>query len=336
MLDSYEKIKIFVTPELKMILIKDAELFEFKKNDNTANLNKFLNVLITNYFDEFSKNEAEKFNKINTLIEKYSIKGDLEPFIYDSLRIIDSKFKKEDKYSTYLSFRPNKDSVYLVNYIENKLLKNSSISDYFRNLFLSYVSMPQFKRERIICKETLAKVEEAIKDSKKVILCTEYNKDDREKLSPYSIAIIKDETFNYILCKNGHGAIQSFRLSKVKDCLVTKETTSFTEEEIALCKKITKYGAQYVYYPNEQETIIEFTKRGLKLFDRMYVYRPIPDKIEGNIMYFNCSYEQLYQYFSRFGGEIRVIKPNFLRKKLLKYHKDAYKKMVYKAEKMDK
>lgn len=38
-----------------------------------------------------------------------------------------------------------------------------------------------------------------------------------------------------------------------------------------------------------------------KLFNKIYLYRPTPIKIEGDIYTFNCSANQLLYYFERFG-----------------------------------
>ena len=59
------------------------------------------------------------------------------------------------------------------------------------------------------------------------------------------------------------------------------------------------------------------------MFRTHYTHRPIPDYIEGDYYYFNCSYAQIYAYFRRFGMEAYIVSPSSLRDKLYKFHKQA-------------
>ena len=48
-----KKIKIYISKSTADILNKDAELFEFFKQNGTVNRNAFLNTLIVNYIDRY-------------------------------------------------------------------------------------------------------------------------------------------------------------------------------------------------------------------------------------------------------------------------------------------
>ena len=72
--------------------------------------------------------------------------------------------------------------------------------------------------------------------------------------------------------------------------------------------------------------IFELTEKGKKLFERIYLYRPTPVSIEGNIYTFNCSAFQALYYFQRFGDQALIIKPKRLGIEMRDYYYFALKK----------
>ncbi|MGI6714201.1 MAG: hypothetical protein ACOX3K_04085 [Bacilli bacterium] len=52
----------------------------------------------------------------------------------------------------------------------------------------------------------------------------------------------------------------------------------------------------------------------------MYVYLPVVEKIEGNLYYFNCSYEAILHYFKRFGNEAIIISPKVLYRRMMSFY----------------
>lgn len=71
-------------------------------------------------------------------------------------------------------------------------------------------------------------------------------------------------------------------------------------------EKMVKYGPQYNYEGKQKTVHSRLTKRGVVFFSTFYVLRPILDKIEGLGYYFNCSNEQVFQYFTCFGKEATI------------------------------
>lgn len=83
------------------------------------------------------------------------------------------------------------------------------------------------------------------------------------------------------------------------------------------------YGPQFRYGKNESEVRIQLSRKGMELFKKMYVHRPIPLRIENNDYFFECSYNQIIQYFARFGKEAYVVYPQSVRDSLRAFHADA-------------
>ena len=63
----------------------------------------------------------------------------------------------------------------------------------------------------------------------------------------------------------------------------------------------------------------------MALQKRIYLYRPTPTKIEGDLYYFDCSYQQANQYFRRFGKTAIVVSPSKLGIALKQFYKNANK-----------
>lgn len=77
--------------------------------------------------------------------------------------------------------------------------------------------------------------------------------------------------------------------------------------------------------------VVKLTKAGKKLFRKIYLYRPKPDKIEDTLYCFNCSHNQIQHYFRRFGYNAVVISPLSLAKEMsdfFYFSSNKYKKLL--------
>lgn len=62
------------------------------------------------------------------------------------------------------------------------------------------------------------------------------------------------------------------------------------------------------------------------MFKKIYLYRPSPVSIEGDIYTFDCSANQLLYYFERFGDNALILSPKKLGIFMRNYYYFAYKK----------
>ena len=60
-----EKIKIYISKDVHEILLKDMELFEFYKKNQTLNKNDFMNTLIMNYHETYQKRCSDLYQHIS-------------------------------------------------------------------------------------------------------------------------------------------------------------------------------------------------------------------------------------------------------------------------------
>ena len=98
-----------------------------------------------------------------------------------------------------------------------------------------------------------------------------------------------------------------------------------------------KCGVQHPLSTKEKEEIIvKLTDAGKELFKKIYLYRPVPKKIEGDYYYFDCSVQQVTQYFKRLGKDGIIISPNntkFAMKYFYSKANKAYNEICFPKEK---
>ena len=210
-----EKIKIHLSKEVYSTLLKDCEAFEFYKNNGELNKNAFLSKLINNYYLSYQ----DKENVLITLIEK-ELKEEVKDYKELTLRIVNKLNKltsspNKEKFSTIISFKPTKDTQMALSYVEKYLLNQTGLSEFFRNMFTSYCSLPQDQREKIIFKNQYETLLKAIRENKKVFFTTKYGKDSIHESSPYSITMSKEELHCYLLTKYNNKC-KTYRLNRIE------------------------------------------------------------------------------------------------------------------------
>lgn len=327
-----EKIKVSLPKRVYDILMKDCEAFLFLKNKTELNKNLFINTLVSNFYETFSSND-EKFRD-DVLMALDVVPNDYKEEAYLNLiKILDKRAQIETKSSTkILTFKPTKLSSKAIDFIVNVLVKDESISSYFRRLFSSYASKSENEREKILFKENYMLIKKSITKDCKVCISLK-NDEIIKEASIYAIDSSKEELFNYVLLQVANGQNRTIRLAKIKDVSSLNVKREISNDNSLLFEKQLKYGIQYQVGSSENEPVrIKLTKRGQLLFKKLYLYRPICELIEDNIYTFNCSYAQIVQYFKRFGKDAIVISPNSVGKQLKDHYYSAnkvYKKIAY-------
>lgn len=321
-----EKIKIYVTKRVADILQKDTENFDFFKKDGiTPNKNAFLTTLILNYFEEYQRKQ-EKINSLlkNILKENTSFE---DVKIKELSNLINNKINKEisinsvEKFDCLVSLKPTKDSQSIISYIEEYLLNNRSLSEYFRNMFIAYTALPQDMREQIIFKSQFNAINEAIKNGNKIFINTKATNSNRMEVLPYTFANSKEEIHLYLLYQNRQ-TFKSIKLSRIQSVVILDKKEKISPKGIEIFNKMIKYGPQFYYEENEEEVVLKLSQNGQMLFRKMYVHRPIPESINKNMYTFKCAHTQIMQYFSRFGGEVEIISPQSIKENLYKFHNE--------------
>ena len=321
-----EKIKVTIPMSIYQLLQKDADSFRIIKKDGTINLNAFINRLILNFYEDFAREEAETRARVKDALSSIPQKYMHEA--YDN--VMHALAKRErgelgDEESVAISFKPTKQSEHVIIYIENVLLENESLASFYRRMLITYAKRPKNERERIIHKAVYETLMRACKEG--LMVCLSLDSDQiYNGASVYSVDPGKDELFNYVLLYNGKKNT-TIRLAKIKTAAILTAKAEIPEENAALFARQARCGAQYPVYSTDDEPIkVKLTEKGKRLFNRIYLYRPTPISIEGDIYTFDCSSNQLLFYFERFGGEALIVSPKKLGLFMLNYHYFALQK----------
>ena len=321
-----DKIKIYVTAHTAGVLAKDAEAFEFYKRDGrTLNRNAFLTALFLNFRETYQAREDALFAFLKEEIgrETHMPEKKLDGLCYRIASHIhrEAAAPHREKFDSLLTLKPTRESAAAIDYAEEYSLAGCSLSEYFRNLFSAYASMPQDEREKIVFRPQYEALQRAIDERRKVFLTTAGGAGKTEA-APYALACSKEELHCYLLAVRG-GACIPFRLSRIRSVTPLKEVSAFTPEQEAVFAKMLAYGPQFYYGKEESPALVRLTARGAEKFAKMYVHRPVPDRVENNDYYFSCSLNQLFLYFCRFGKDAYAVYPEKLRRGLFAFHKQA-------------
>ncbi len=319
-----EKIKISIDKGVLALLKKDCLDFCVLKANGEINVNAFCNILIANYYENFAAVEESLYDDIRDALQ--NVPTYYKDDAFDKIVKIITKREMQDdkKQNVVFSFKPSKVGEKAINYIDNILLKSESISSFYRRLFTSYSQKPKNEREKIICKQNYELLSKAINKSAQVLI-TLKSGDVIKEASVYTIGSSKDELFNYVLvyCKNN----VTLRLAKIESVNVLNTKASIPKENEDLFAKQVACAIQYPMYNTDDEPVkVQLTKEGKKLFEKIYLYRPEPIEIDGDIYTFNCSKNQLLYYFERFGDRAIILSPKKHGIFMRNYYWYAYKK----------
>ncbi len=323
-----EKIKVYVPQSVYHVLAKDMELFEFFKKDGTLNRNDFLNTLIVNYYDSYQKDTKETYDHIRETLRENTKCSDLEieDIASSIMGFVETRSNQLQgtKNEVTVSVKPTRYTKNVFRFIETHLIGNGTVSNYFRNLFASYVLFPQDRRERIIFRDKFAVIEEAISRKMKIWFTTSSN-DTEHIASPYQIAGSREELFNYLLCVY-RDVPRSYRICRMKQVVVLNESAEYPKDVLPYLEAMKK-APQFAYDAGKEikEIRVRLTERGKDMFTKIYLLRPEPVRIEGNDYIFDCSGTQAFQYFQKFGRHAVVIEPKELGSQLRSFYAMGYR-----------
>lgn len=328
-----DKIKVSIQKSVLETLKADCRNFNILKADNTPNFNSFINTLIVNYYETFTASEENLHDEISKIVETLPERYQ-EQVSSAFIKIIGKREQSTIEGSNVtFSFKPTKQSEKAISFIQNVILSNESLSSFYRRMFVSYASHPQPQRELIICKDNYDLLQKAIK--KGVQVCITLQKDCIKSTSVYAIAPAKEELYNYVLSAN-ENALITLRLAKIKSVSLLSKKTAITKEVQAIFERQIRCGAQYPISKNENELIkVVLSPKGLYLFQKIYLYRPTPVKIEDNVYYFDCSINQATHYFKRFGVDAIIVEPANATLLMANYYAGAARKYSKAASQHD-
>ena len=317
-----EKYKIYLSEDTRIRLLNDAKLFEFFKKDDSINLNAFLKTLIVNYFDQYRHdseillyNIMQDITGMTDLTEK-----DASALAAQLVRTYIKKDPFQNSKRAVITLTVSGTSYEIIKIIENNMLKEISLSQYLKDMFHSYLSIPRNDREKIIFKDTYEAITKALRESRLLSFNTTSSWNDYSfTVEPYFIAPSKEEQCNYLLCKDTRtNNPRTFRISRIRNAFVTSNKF---EIDMKLQKELQEKAIRSPHSVSlNVHAIIRLNDFGIKKFRVVTKNRPVVSKTEGNLYHFDWPEMQLEEYFKRFGKDAIVLEPASLKEKLRKYY----------------
>lgn len=319
-----EKIKISAPRALYDLLCKDCADFKVTKKDGSPNMNAFLNMVLVNFYEEFAGAEEKLRDEVRAALADVPDRYRETAFL-NALKVFTKRQTDIDDGETKVfAFKPTKNSEKAVVYIENMLAPNESLSSCYRRLFSAYAQKRKNLRERIVFNENYRLLAEAAAKGVKVCLSLVTGGVSKDA-SVFAVSAAKEELFNYVLYFDGKQNV-TVRLSSVRTVSLLAAKSEIPPQNAALFERQVESAPQYPMYSSDREPIkVRLTNKGKALFDKIYLYRPTPKSVDGDVYTFDCSANQALYYFERFGDSALILSPKKLGIFMRNYYFYAYK-----------
>ena len=207
---------------------------------------------------------------------------------------------------------------------------------YIRSIIEEYCALPFIKRERIYRKNIYETVERACHEKKILkIRANYYGKDQLFYVYPYKIVPDPFHTQAYLVCYSRKAEeeekdkiIASFSMARLNSPTMLTKTFHLNKQEIAnIESQISTYSPAYLVGKPEQIKV-KLTKKGKQSYQSKLYSRP--EKIESlstdDIYVFDCTQQQIFNYFFSFGADAEIISPEYLRNRFKNHHSKALQK----------
>ena len=330
-----QKINIYVPRHIGETLENDAMLFEiYKTNLTDINKNKFLNLLIKNYYELYQSENKQKYENILSAIDSKKISSKertkIAKTIFNKLFVPSIPGRGKNK-TTKLSLKTTINSQLTIDEIMKDIGFEYHISQYFSRMLYCYCEKPIFEREKIIFQDNYELLERCCKEKKTIVFNTTWNTNCSHKVIPYKIVTGPEEMHNYLLCAeispDNKQLEKSYCLNRINKLECKRTKIDIDETVLNHLKMMEQQGPAYSIH-EETEYCIFLTEAGRVNYNKIYYGRPKYSKKEptenGYYYYFNCSEDQLFLYFRRFGCDATIISPSSLKERIVDFHSNAY------------
>ena len=281
-------------------------------------MSKKIKVTLPQNIYEIIKNDISDFNMTSNYFMNY---------IFLNLNDKYKNFKgnpaiaEQSKEKSSIQFNLNKESS-LIYYDVLRDNNAQNESEFMRSLLIRYATNPKNKRELFIFKESVERINLAIKDKKNVYIT--FNDDRKVKVSPYYIGSSDLEIANYIFCYDfSEEKYKNYKLNYLKQVYTTSEGAKWEDNDYI--EDVIKNFDPFL--SKGQVIKVRLSENGKKLLKTIKINRPKLISEDGNLFEFEASDEQIKRYFSYFFDEATVIEPIELKEWFIEKYENALKNL---------
>lgn len=338
-----EKINIYVPDETGRMLKRDAELFEvYRQDGREINLNRFLSRLIVGYYNGYKREWSDGTG---------AIRGILTPYLQDrdqrdaAAREIMEKVvlppapRRKGPNPLRLSLKPTRETDQILTEIRSNMSPHAALSQELCRMFMSYCVKPIYERERMIFRSRFEFLEEACREGRCITFALTTHPEAIRHVMPYAVVAGSEEMFNYLLCQEydslrERNEAKSYRLCRIHHPAYDHAGGGLEERVKTFLEKMRQTAPQFAI-GEDVRTRVYLTAAGRRSFQKIYTFRPVPDRVEENpedgsaVYEFSCSTDQIYRYLLRFNaGEAVVLEPAEVKERLRNYYLKALESLV--------
>ena len=281
-------------------------------------MSKKIKVTLPQNIYEIIKNDISDFNMTSNSFMTY---------IFLNLNDKYKNFKgnpaiaEQSKEKSSIQFNLNKESS-LIYYDVLRDNNAQNESEFMRSLLIRYATNPKNKRELFIFKESVERINLAIKDKKNVYIT--FNDDRKVKVSPYYIGSSDLEIANYIFCYDfSEEKYKNYKLNYLKQVYTTSEGAKWEDNDYI--EDVIKNFDPFL--SKGQVIKVRLSENGKKLLKTIKINRPKLISEDGDLFEFEASDEQIKRYFSYFFDEATVIEPIELKEWFIEKYENALKNL---------
>ncbi|EFE85572.1 putative phage head-tail adaptor [Fusobacterium periodonticum ATCC 33693] len=281
-------------------------------------LSKKIKVTLPQNIYEIIKNDISDFNMTSNYFMNY---------IFLNLNEKYKNFKgnpaiaEQSKEKSSIQFNLNKESS-LIYYDVLRDNNAQNESEFMRSLLIRYATNPKNKRELFIFKESVERINLAIKDKKNVYIT--FNDDRKVKVSPYYIGSSDLEIANYIFCYDfSEEKYKNYKLNYLKQVYTTSEGAKWEDSDY-IEDMIKNFDP---FLSKGQIIKVKLSENGKKLLKTIKINRPKLISENGDLFEFEASDEQIKRYFSYFFDEATIIEPIELKEWFIEKYENALKNL---------
>lgn len=345
-INDQQKVRISLTKKAFVTMKEDINTFGVK------NIPTFINTVFDNYKDEAKSSislqlEQRKF-ELETLLANSNFDPAVKKDIIQKLlkekeevlikEVFPNKHDLKRDFSKYMdetnTYRINNKNVeYLTTNCNEEKYYNNSAGQYICSVIEEYCSLPFIEREHIYKKDIYETIEQACKDRNILkIKAPIGNREQEFEVYPYKILPDSFQTQSYLVCYSKKSVeeespkiVASFSMARIKKPEVCKHKTfHFNQEELKNIKKQLSENSPAYLIGKPEHIKVKLTQQGKRNYHTRLYSRPekIDELSTDDIYTFNCTQQQIINYFFSFGEDAEIINPPDLKKRFKKkYHK---------------
>lgn len=331
LINEEQKVRITLSDRARIIMYEDMAVFGTTKSAS------FINTVFRNFKDEAKSSISLYLKQRELELDRLFTDTNLDPTSKKiSIEQLLSVEKKEllMKIADYNAIKGYSKLYHINDDNVEYLLEDCDEEQYYsrpglyiRSVIEEYCSLPFIMRQQIYRKEIYDTIERACKEKRILKIKANYNgKDQLFYVYPYKIVPEPFHTQSYLVCysrkaeeSDSEKIIASFSMARINPPTILSKTFHLNKLEIAhIESQLAQHSPAYLIGKPEQIRV-KLTEKGKQSYQARLYSRP--DKIDSlssdDIYTFNCTQQQIFNYFFPFGAEAEIISPENLRNRFI-------------------